>query len=382
VAAPSDAGGRDQAVRLCSPQLGVDPEANLGGTVYDRELLRAMANLGADVIVLLPQGEAVGAVKGWDIRRTERHRRSYYEYNWIFYRALWQEYRRQAFDVLRVHSPYSVGLGALRFASRARVPAVLHYLHVEPRRLWRAVDRMTLHRYAHVVTISEATRAELLHASNLEPARISVARPGVSDVYVPGNADPALEAAWGGAPVALYVGGLIARKNLLLAIRSVDRIRRAGIALRLVIAGTGDDRLQLEAEVARLGLGGVVEFRGRVTEQQKLTLMRSADLFVFPSTLEGFGMAAAEAMACGLPVVALRHGPATEFMEDGVSALLVDPAYADEQFPAAMMQLIAREDLRRTIQAGGRAAAAKLSWEHSARQVLDIYREVRDRAAR
>jgi glycosyltransferase involved in cell wall biosynthesis len=363
-------------LRVCSPELGIDPEANLGGAVYDRELLIALASLGVDISVLLPEGEIADTSARWHIIRTPRHRRSYYEYNWIFHRALKNEFERQRFDVLRVHSPYSVGIGALTFALRRRIPAVLHYLHVEPRRSWQMVDRLTLHRYAHVVTISDATRQELLAAYALDPQKVTVVYPGVSDRYTPGPPDPGLHQEWRHAPVALYVGGLIARKNLQLAIRTVERLRTAGVFMRLVLAGAGHDEANLRGEVERLQLSDRVDFLGRVTERQKLALLRSADLFAFPSAREGFGMAPVEAMACGLPVVALRSGPIAETIVHGESGLLVDPANASEGFETAFHQLLTNSDLRHRLQAGGQARALAFSWQRSARQVLDIYRGV------
>jgi glycosyltransferase involved in cell wall biosynthesis len=363
-------------LRVCSPELGIDPEANLGGAVYDRELLIALATLDVELSILLPHGESADSSPRWQITRTPRHRRSYYEYNWIFHRALRQEFRRRRFDLLRVHSPYSVGVGALTFARRTRIPAVLHYLHVEPRLSWQMVDRLTLHRYAHVVTISEATRHELLATYHLDPAKVSVVYPGVSDKYSPGSADRELRHRWNDVPVALYIGSLIARKNLQLAILTVARLRTAGVFLRLVLAGTGDDEPRLRGEVERLQLGDRVEFLGRVSENEKLALLRSADLFVFPSTREGFGMAAVEAMACGLPVVALRSGPIVEIMGDGAGGVLVDPGNAMEGFEAAFRRLLTDNHLRDRLRTAARSRAATFSWQRSAEQVLEIYRQV------
>lgn len=361
---------------VCSPELGIGPEATLGGAVYDRELLMALASNDVDITILLPGGEPVPDGQSWTVVRTPRHRRSYYEYNWIFYRALVQEFERRRFDILRVHSPYSIGLGALWFARRARVPTVLHYLHVEPRSLWRAIDRMTLGRYAHIITISEATRRELLATYSLDPGRVSVALPGVASRYSPGGADPALRARWAGAHVALFLGSLIPRKNVSLAIDAVAVLRSRGDNVRLVIAGTGPEEASLRTHAINCGIGDHVDFVGRVTEQSKVALLRSADVFVFPSTLEGFGMAAVEAMACGTPVVALDSGPVTEFLENGVSGLGVDPSSGVHGFADAIGVALHDEDLRADLKAGGRRRAEGLTWDRSAKEVARVYREV------
>lgn len=363
-------------MRVCSPELGIDPEANLGGAVYDRELLTALADEGVELSILLPEGEPAPEVAGWEITRTPRHKRSYYEYNWIFYRALVETFRRRPFDVLRVHSPYSVGPGALLFAARAGVPTVLHYLHVEPRALWRAVDRVTLARYSHIVAISDATRDQLVTTYGLEPKTVTVARPGVASRFTPAAADPGLRARWGDAAVMVFIGSLIARKNVGTVLRALAILESRGENLRFVIAGTGPDEPALRQEAGALSVAHRVEFLGRVSEAHKIVLLRTADLFVFPSLLEGFGMAPAEAMACGLPVVAFASGPVREFIADRVSGLLVDPGAGAEAFADAIALVLHDERLRQTVRAGGLAQSARLSWRNSAQQVARTYQDV------
>jgi glycosyltransferase involved in cell wall biosynthesis len=369
-------------VRICSPQLGLDPAANLGGAVYDRELLKAMLRPAVELSILLPKGERVDAGAGWEVHRTRRHRWSYYEYNWIFHRALGREYERQSFDLLRVHSPYSIGPGALAFARRTNVPAVLHYLHVEPRRLWQTVDRLTLRRYAHVVTISHQTKTDLLAQYDLAPEAITVAHPGISDSYVPGPPNPALRGQWGDRPVLLFVGSLVARKRVGDAIEAVARLRAEGVPVRLVIVGTGDEAPRLRELADRHGVQNDVEFAGRVDEPRKLALLRTADVFVFPSRLEGFGMAPAEAMACGMAVVAANSGPIPEIIRHGESGWLFDVREGVPALVQAIKLLLGDDERRRRLRAGAIERARTFSWHGSADRVLAVYREVLARGGR
>jgi glycosyltransferase involved in cell wall biosynthesis len=357
-------------LRICSPQLGLDPQANLGGAVYDRELLRAMTSLGAAVDVLLPAGAPVDTNVPWSVTRTPVHRRSYYEYNWIFWRALRQHWRERPADVLRVHSPYSVGPGALAFARTAHVPIVLHYLHREPRPLWTLIDRCSLHRYDLVVTISEATRTQLL-AAGLRPDRIVMAYPGVADTYVPGP-----RPAPGGALRALYVGGLLPRKNLTLALGGIAAARTRGLDVTLDLAGAGEQAGALRAEVDQLGLTAYVRFLGRVDEREKLRLLQQADVFLFPSILEGFGMAAAEALACGLPVVGMRSTSTAEIVSDGRTGILLDDPGDRGAMAAALERLADPAERQRMADAAIRDVRARFSWRESARTVLAAYASV------
>jgi glycosyltransferase involved in cell wall biosynthesis len=358
-------------MRICSPQIGIDPAANLGGAVYDRELLSSMVALGAVVDVLLPKGEAADPGIGWHLTSVPRHRRSYYEYNWIFFRALRRHWKTTPAEILRVHSPYSVGLGALAFARSAGVPTALHYLHREPRRLWVLADRLTLGHYDLIVTISDSTRQELQRFYDVPGDRIVVAYPGVHPRYTPGRAP-----ADGAGLKALYVGGLLRRKNLATALRAVAAVRARGRDLEFDIVGVGPEESTLRAEATRLGLSRYVRFHSRVDEDTKLKFYQGADLFLFPSLREGFGMAAAEALACGTPVIASRKTSLSEIVLDGESGFLLAHPEDPSELAAAIDRLASDHALRAAFAAAGaRDVRRRFSWGSTAASVLDAYRE-------
>jgi glycosyltransferase involved in cell wall biosynthesis len=365
-------------MRICSPQIGVDPEANLGGAVYDRELLCAMLSLGASVDVLLPRGQPVDERAGWHVTRTPSHRHNYYEYNWIFFKALRRHWLHRPADILRVHSPYSVGPGALMFARKVRVPVVLHYLHREARWLWTQVDRWTLPRYDAIVTISETTRRDLI-SYGLSPSRVLMAHPGVSERYVR-DMSPDREP---GPLLALYIGGLLKRKNLALALRGIAEARGRGVDVEMAIVGTGPEEQSLRAEAERLILGSRVRFLGRVDEATKLDLLGRADFFLFPSVLEGFGMAAAEALASGLPVIGVTGTATAEIVRDGVSGvLLADPDDVGAMARAIEVLATSTETRRRMGMAGRADVQSRFSWRRTAEQVLEAYETVVSRHQR
>jgi N-acetyl-alpha-D-glucosaminyl L-malate synthase BshA len=107
------------------------------------------------------------------------------------------------------------------------------------------------------------------------------------------------------------------------AVLDVVRLIRGRLRARLVMVGDGPDRATLERQVHELGLSDVVEFVG---EQLDLVpWLSAADLFLLPSSQESFGLAALEAMSCGVPVVASRVGGLPEVIADGVTGFLCDP---------------------------------------------------------
>ena len=86
-------------MKICAPQLGISPTSNLGGAVYDRELLKGLAALGVRVEIPLPQGEDYAPTDGWQIYPTAHCWRYTYEYNWLFLQRVVKLWRQPGFDL-------------------------------------------------------------------------------------------------------------------------------------------------------------------------------------------------------------------------------------------------------------------------------------------
>nr|HID12930.1 glycosyltransferase family 1 protein [Anaerolineae bacterium] len=141
----------------------------------------------------------------------------------------------------------------------------------------------------------------------------------------------------------------------------------------LAIAGHWDPRYpQARQKVAELGLDSVI-FLGEVAEADLPALYSAADLFVFPSLYEGFGLPVLEAMACGTPVVCSNTSSLPEIVGD--AALTFDPLDVEEM-AAKIKEALYDETLREEMREKGLRQAAKFSWEKTARETLKIYREV------
>jgi glycosyltransferase involved in cell wall biosynthesis len=106
----------------------------------------------------------------------------------------------------------------------------------------------------------------------------------------------------------IYVGRLARHKNVEMLIQAVSLVARDRPKIRAMIIGDGPDIEKLKAQALRLGLETTMEFTGFLqSSDEAIALMKSSKIFVSPSTREGFGMAALEANACGLPVVTVNH---------------------------------------------------------------------------
>ncbi|MGL4651374.1 MAG: glycosyltransferase, partial [Caldilineaceae bacterium] len=166
-------------IRILSPQISVAPESNMGGTVFDRELLAAMAALGARIDLVLPHGETAAQIPGWQVVRASAHRRYTFEYNLRYLPAVERLWRSHPFDIYRVHSPSIAPLG-LWMQRRTGRPLVAHYHHVEPDQpVHNRISQVALPRY-NLITVDSAFVLGQLETFGFERSRAVVTYPGVS----------------------------------------------------------------------------------------------------------------------------------------------------------------------------------------------------------
>ncbi len=225
-----------------------------------------------------------------------------------------------------------------------------------------------LRRASVVITVSEFTRDELVWWLPDVADRISVIPNGIHHRKVqPG--DTGLQP---GPPYAVMLGTLEPRKNVALALDAMRILRRRGVALRLVLAGSPSPVLDVPAMMRKRGLGPPEVVRtGYVDDARVAALVAGARMLVFPSLYEGFGMPVIEAMDAGLPVVAARAGATPEVAGD--AAVLVDPG-DPEAFAEAMRRVATDEGLRAGLIEAGRQRAKQYSWDRTARATLRLYR--------
>lgn len=154
-------------------------------------------------------------------------------------------------------------------------------------------------------------------------------------------------------------------------VRAIPDIMQQHPHARFCIWGEGPERSHLEAMIAKLGLQSVVALPGRAGDMPDRLLQ--VDVFVQPSLSEGFGLAAAEAMSCALPVVASGTGGLAELIEDGRSGILVSPASSDK-LAGAINRLLADRALRSTLgDAARRRVVESFSIGQMCLQYLGLY---------
>jgi len=146
--------------------------------------------------------------------------------------------------------------------------------------------------------------------------------------------------------------------------------------LRLVVVDRAEARVVHE-RARQLGIADRVTLTGRLTAEELACEYNRASIFVSPSLYEGFGLPAAEAQACGTPVVATTGGALPEVVEDGVSGLLVPPGDA-AALAKAIGELLGDAALRERLGGGGVERARRMfTWRLTAQRTLDLYAQVR-----
>jgi L-malate glycosyltransferase len=169
-------------------------------------------------------------------------------------------------------------------------------------------------------------------------------------------------------PLLVHVSNFRPLKRVDDAVRVLAAVRRTAPAV-LALVGDGPERPRAEALARELGVAAAVRFLG--VQLDVRAVLQQADVFLLPSETEGFGLAALEALACGVPVVASRVGGLPEVVADGETGLLCPPGDVPGM-AAAVLRLLAEPELRQRL---ARAARASVEAKWQREPILDRWEE-------
>ena len=234
--------------------------------------------------------------------------------------------------------------------------------------LGKFVERLALTCSPHIITVSEHTRRRLLNAG-YSAERIDVVPNGVDLASI-------RQVHLAGQPSDLiYVGRLLAHKRVDLAIEALAIVRRARPATTLTIVGDGPEHGRLETLAQRLEVAAAVRFLGTLPQANDVyARLKSSRVLVIPSEREGFGIAAIEGWACGIPVVVCHA-------EQSALAELVDDEYKGRVVESSP-QAVAQACLDLLQQAGDaqkpqlERAAEDYDWRRVATRLESVYRKL------
>ncbi len=280
-------------------------------------------------------------------------------------------------DVVHVHDWFGT-LGAAALARRLGRPLVMTVHSTE-------YDRSLGHPWEHIVVreqagidaatlviaVSRHLRQQLIERYRAEPVKVRV-------VYNAVRPGPRLERIDPTKRIVLYVGRLAMMKGVDTFLRAAARAAGAVPDVLFVVAGEGPEYPRLVELAAHLGIGERVMFLGKVSEEEREVLLAGSSVFVLPSVVEPFGIAALEAMAAGVPTIVSRTSGVAEISR---GTFRVDFWDVDE-FASRIVELLEYPTLNRAMGDEGRWEALREGWPERARETAEVYREAIDLAAR
>lgn len=291
-----------------------------------------------------------------------------------------RRWRKQRPDVVYVAIETPLGFSAASAALKLGIP-VIGGFHTNFREYLQRYgmawfsDKVWLYqkwfhdRLALTLVPSPDARAKLVQAGF---AKVGVLGRGVDTaLFHPAKRDDALRQEWGAKgddPVALVVGRVSSEKNIELAIRAFDRMRRACPGVVCVVVGDGPARAKLEREHP------AVHFAGYRTGERLADCYASADLMLFPSETETFGNVLLEGMAAGLATLAYDYAAAAWHCENGVNGLKVRKS--DEAAFLEAAESLVDASLRQRLGHQARRTAEVLGWPAIVAEMEHIFRSV------
>jgi glycosyltransferase involved in cell wall biosynthesis len=241
------------------------------------------------------------------------------------------------------------------------------YYEERPRVSTLAADRL--------IACSEYTRQEAIRVLGVDPKKVDTVWLGGAGPEFRRPPEPGRLKALGlTGPYLLFVSAINNRKNLSRLVQAYALLRAKGFPQSLILVGRPDVSAgPLKEEIARLGLAEDVRFLEGVEQEDLRALYCGADLFVYPSLVEGFGLPVIEAMTCGVPVLVARTSCLPEIAGD---AALYCEGTDVEDMARQLEKGLVDQDLRLELVRKGRERALMFDWTKCARGTLATYQKV------
>ncbi len=300
-----------------------------------------------------------------------------------YHREAWRAF--QELDVIHSHTPFSLGVLAIRLSRRYDVPHLhtyhtlfTEYLHYLPRYLRPTpamvarISRAFCNRCDAVTVPSSSMKEELTSYGITVPIHTLPFGMDLEDFAGPPQIDVQRELSLPeGEQLLLCAGRLSREKNVSFLLRAFQRVLQHQPAVRLIIVGDGPARGELEHEAKQLGIARQVTFTGYLPWKTLIDYYKSADLFVYASKTEAQGIVFVEALASGLPVVAVGEMGALEAVDHGINGLLIQDD--EDAFAEAVLGLLRDENRLGEMRRAALVRAEKTSIQRSLETLLGIY---------
>ncbi|MFA5864904.1 MAG: glycosyltransferase family 4 protein [Phycisphaerae bacterium] len=299
-------------------------------------------------------------------------------------KALDRAYKELAFDVIHCHLAFPAGPVALAYAKSRNIPVVitthgsdirLDSRYRQRKSLWEKISRSL--READAVTAISDEMKSLLQQVIGESSKEIPLIPNAVDVEEFNN-PVRFDSTWPihpDKPFVLYLGGLTHKKGVNFLMEAISSLSKAGKwSAKLIVAGDGSDRRELEELTRANGLSQTVQFIGKVEGALKKYLLQNCRYVVMPSLTEGFPLVALEAFSCGKPLVASSVGRLTELLSENQNLGLLSVPGDSSLLADAIMKM--ESQLQNYKPEPIRNFARQFDWAKVSQAYLDLYRRV------
>lgn len=231
---------------------------------------------------------------------------------------------------------------------------------------WDIAARTAVNQADHLICISSQTKSELIEGWDVDPQSITVVNHGVAGLFhAMGRSGPTGRLG--------FVGTLNSRKNVGAAIRVLRMILDDDPKLlcTLVICGSGPERQRLEQLVFELGLGKMVEFVDKMSDEQLQLFYNSLDVLIYPSKQEGFGLPILEAQKCGTPVVTLKEATIPEeVVRESIRCKGI------EEMASVISKLLKDSQTWNVVSQASRWHADTFTWDRMISETISVYEKI------
>jgi glycosyltransferase involved in cell wall biosynthesis len=288
-------------------------------------------------------------------------------------------------DIIHSHSPYQLGLLSMNYARKLKVPFVftmhtmlgkyMHYIPLIPDKLLDLISSRYIKGFSNrcdrVVVPTEKVKQQL--SSIGITSKIEIVPTGIDLSLVDSASPSGIRGKYGipdGAKLLIFVGRLAKEKNIEFLLKAFETIRSQYDNVYLLLAARGP----MEAELRKIASKNVI-FAGEISYPKVLDYYAASDIFVFSSLSETQGLVLAEAMASGIPQVAVDAEGVSDVVKDGITGFLTPLSIED--FSSKVLKLLEDRDLWLSMSSASKyAARSDYSKEVFARKIELIYKSM------
>src|SRR3989344_5787799 len=316
-----------RTLKICSPQLGISPASKLGGEIYDYLTIKGFVERGIKVYVYLPRSRTYDKnLKNVYVSYSfVKHVVPPWLFSFLCLPYLFKTYNKERFDILRIHSPRFLGIAGLIFhVFYPKVPIIASYVTSDKSKPFFPIEKKLFQICSKIIVQSQFMKKKLISIYQVPDKKIAVTYGGQLNLTEKPKKKPKFASLIKkNDRVLLFMGLLIPRKNPMFALEVFLGLKKSFQNLKLVFIGDGSEASRIKKKIKLLHLDEEIILIKSAFGQEKSYWLSRLDIFLLPSSSEGFGLAVTEAMSFRKQVVVSDIAPFKEIVKDSVDGYTV-----------------------------------------------------------